>query len=768
MSVESDFDEFCCECDSIALLDHYASKKKLNLILMEDDFEFDLYYDSNYPKSIFKIDIKRSSMKDLMEQINKIYQTKEINGIKQALKEFIDLIKQRKKQKTEEQNPEYVRSNLKRQLEKRAQELLKDPNRVKLESKFKFDLYNQTTALNIIFKELFYIMDNKNKLGFDVKCIDNNPFHWCVDFFEFDENSNVFKDMEELMMVSSVDTIRIELEFPMDIYPSYPPSIKFIYPKVDENTIFAITGCGLFSIENWQPFVSIYDVLTKIRKFFEKYTRIIISEVKNETTILENSILNLATLFDLKNFKSFDEKLTKEYEQALGVERFIFTETVNNGNGNGNGNKIVGDFAKGTGYSSQNSKGWDPEQLRLAQLQKDLIIEKSISDFIPILKSANKKELETQAETGIFIAILATLVSSSNFIEAERHLTKYNKVLDIIDYLINNDIYDIFYKNTKCGCLYVLLEKIYQDAKLFNVNGTRSEMTLYSERIINIFEKIKNFKPKDFCICKIDNTNIKDWGKYYIQQMQEYSCVIGKIHDINKYVYKHEINNSNKIRTNRIMRDISAIRSGIPIELDSSVFLFVDENHLDVMKVLITGPMDKTHGETSTPYGGGCFIFDVGFGATYPDKPPLCLLKTTGGGTVRFNPNLYDSGKVCLSLLGTWYGTNGEGWYANSSTLLQVLISIQSLILVPKPYFNEPGYQSTINTEHGENRSREYNKNIRKQTIRFAILDMLRNPDKDFEQVIKRHFYLKQKLILQQIKKMGKRRFKFIRFSYTS
>lgn len=32
------------------------------------------------------------------------------------------------------------------------------------------------------------------------------------------------------------------------------------------------------------------------------------------------------------------------------------------------------------------------------------------------------------------------------------------------------------------------------------------------------------------------------------------------------------------------------------------------------------------------------------------------LLATTGGGKVRFNPNLYNNGKVCLSLLGTWSG----------------------------------------------------------------------------------------------------------------
>lgn len=39
----------------------------------------------------------------------------------------------------------------------------------------------------------------------------------------------------------------------------------------------------------------------------------------------------------------------------------------------------------------------------------------------------------------------------------------------------------------------------------------------------------------------------------------------------------------------------------------------------------------------------------------------------------------------------------------------QVLVSIQSLILVPEPYFNEPGYEQEIGTEAGEKHSAEYN-----------------------------------------------------------
>lgn len=66
-------------------------------------------------------------------------------------------------------------------------------------------------------------------------------------------------------------------------------------------------------------------------------------------------------------------------------------------------------------------------------------------------------------------------------------------------------------------------------------------------------------------------------------------------------------------------------------------------------KIMIAGP-------EGTPYAGGLFEFDCFIPLEYPNKPPLMHLRTTGGGSVRFNPNLYNNGKVCLSLLGTWHG----------------------------------------------------------------------------------------------------------------
>lgn len=68
------------------------------------------------------------------------------------------------------------------------------------------------------------------------------------------------------------------------------------------------------------------------------------------------------------------------------------------------------------------------------------------------------------------------------------------------------------------------------------------------------------------------------------------------------------------------------------------------------MRAIITGASE-------TPYSFGCFIFEIVYHDTFPESPPEMKIITTGGNTVRFNPNLYDCGYVCLSLLGTWSGS---------------------------------------------------------------------------------------------------------------
>jgi len=190
----------------------------------------------------------------------------------------------------------------------------------------------------------------------------------------------------------------------------------------------------------------------------------------------------------------------------------------------------------------------------------------------------------------------------------------------------------------------------------------------------------------------------------------------------------------------------------LPVASEAAVFLLQDENRMDVLKCLISGPADVL-GTSETPYALGLFEFHIFMPSDYPAVSPLVNLQTTGDGMVRFNPNLYSDGKVCLSLLGTWHG---EGWMVPTasnfgSTILQVLVSIQSIIMVPKPYFNEPGYAEEEGTVAGEERSREYNENIRLATMRHAMRDMLRRPPMGMEDVVRKHFITLRPMLERQL-----------------
>ncbi|XP_048576490.1 uncharacterized protein LOC5513359 isoform X2 [Nematostella vectensis] len=193
-----------------------------------------------------------------------------------------------------------------------------------------------------------------------------------------------------------------------------------------------------------------------------------------------------------------------------------------------------------------------------------------------------------------------------------------------------------------------------------------------------------------------------------------------------------------------LMHEVTQLRCSLPIHPNSSVFVRQDENRMDFARALVTGPVD-------TPYSRGCFVFDIFFPGTYPNVPPLVKLITTGNGTVRFNPNLYADGKVCLSLLGTWYGgVASEKWDPKKSSLYQVLLSIQGMILIPDPCFNEPGYEGIRNTDEGEILSREYNAAIRLATVRHAMTGQLRSPPAGLGNIIMSHFLLQKDDILQQ------------------
>ncbi|XP_018647595.1 putative inhibitor of apoptosis (iap) domain family member [Schistosoma mansoni] len=196
-------------------------------------------------------------------------------------------------------------------------------------------------------------------------------------------------------------------------------------------------------------------------------------------------------------------------------------------------------------------------------------------------------------------------------------------------------------------------------------------------------------------------------------------------------------------RLQRLAQEIVTLNTSLPLSENASIFICCEENHLCLLKALITGPPD-------TPYANGCFEFDIYAPPDYPNQPPLVEFCTTAKNTFRFNPNLYEDGKVCLSVLNTWHGSSEERWNPQTSSLLQVLVSIQSLIFVREPYFNEPGFECTMGTPRGIIVSYKYNACIRVATVRWAMINQLKHLPIGFEEVILKHFLNRRSFIISQ------------------
>ncbi|PIA27784.1 hypothetical protein AQUCO_07500005v1 [Aquilegia coerulea] len=183
--------------------------------------------------------------------------------------------------------------------------------------------------------------------------------------------------------------------------------------------------------------------------------------------------------------------------------------------------------------------------------------------------------------------------------------------------------------------------------------------------------------------------------------------------------------NSGRKWLKKVQQDWSILQKNLP----DSIYVRVYEDRMDLLRAVIVGAY-------GTPYQDGLFVFDFHLPPEYPQVPPSVHYHSGGW---RINPNLYEEGKVCLSLLNTWSGKGNEVWDPSSSSILQVLVSLQGLVLNSKPYFNEAGYDKQVGTAEGEKNSLSYNENTFLLNCK-SIMYLLRKPPKDFEELIKDHF----------------------------
>jgi len=190
----------------------------------------------------------------------------------------------------------------------------------------------------------------------------------------------------------------------------------------------------------------------------------------------------------------------------------------------------------------------------------------------------------------------------------------------------------------------------------------------------------------------------------------------------------------------RLVKDVSYIMKN-PLN-DNGIYYVHDEENMLKGYALIIGPSD-------TPYFGGYYLFEFTFPTDYPFSPPV-LKYMTNNGIIRFNPNLYTNGKVCISILNTWHG---DAW-SSCQSISTILLTL-STILNSKPLLNEPG----ITESHNE--IIKYNQLITFSNISIAICDVLDNKigcpwlDK-FHKIIEEQFLNNYHAILEKINLLEK------------
>ena len=126
----------------------------------------------------------------------------------------------------------------------------------------------------------------------------------------------------------------------------------------------------------------------------------------------------------------------------------------------------------------------------------------------------------------------------------------------------------------------------------------------------------------------------------------------------------------------RLLKDVKCILQN-PLTENGIYYIHDDTDILKGYALII--------GSSDTPYFGGNYFFEFTYPTDYPHSPPK-VKYLTNGNNIRFNPNLYTCGKVCISLLNTW---RGDQW-TSCQTISTVLLTLCTL-LSKEPLLNEPG-----------------------------------------------------------------------------
>jgi len=583
----------------------------------------------------------------------------------------------------------------------------------KLLNKIKNLLWNPNRIFKSIVDEVYKINSNYTFKHY-IEFKDNNPYEL---LFKFKYEGTLGEKLNKINNLYKYDYIEILIKFDPYLYPFKSPEISVIKPYLDLNFILSLTNHEIWEQNNWNCTLTLEWLIINLGKALEQVVEkfINIDDKRNDTSVLyngyDNNLIKLLQLskINIKNdYFNIDYLKFKDNQKSLGD---IYESQY---------------WSSGTGYG-YNSKvpEWDITNY-INQVKNTKQIKLNIMKNLLDYKFNNTEDLKYLFE---YFKNEFTGLNILDVCENLEYYLNHIKLVEKLVFSLDNKLL-LFEKD-----FYEINKELYNELLLIRSECNEKTFIEFCDIYYKILDISKNkFKEKQ-SIEKVITKTIQD---QYTDLVLKENFSTFKLTSKNLF-----FTNKNKFVANktliRIMSEISSLKKNLPVSWDSSIILRTCEN-IQFLSFVIVGPKN-------TPYHNGIFEFHSYFPDDYPNTVPKVLLETTDSGRFRFNPNLYANGKVCLSLLGTWSGQQGESWHPKVSTILQVLISIQSLILVENPYFNEPSYEKTMKTEQGKLNSFKYNENIRFNTVKITMVDKLKkalNNEDSYSDFIKNHFKLKR------------------------
>lgn len=621
-------------------------------------------------------------------------------------------------------------------------------------------LFNKETVANIIINEYLecskYLMNERN---INLSLSNANIYIWNLHMSQF-KNDKLNCDLKKIS--KKTRGIEIEISFHGEFYPNYPPVIKIIKPYLKNSLVYRISNSKMTQLDYWTPTRSIKYIIDRTIQILEKYGEIDVDYTLDKTS--NSNIIELET--NLIKLASFTDSVIED-DEIDSDETFIrFGGSTNSNNTSSKASKEKY-WKRGTGYGHSGASSWNIDEYVKSQKDKDEKLRNVIQNIINIIQMINHTPSEfniaiEMIKKSLLIPYLKQQFKYATLLEIQQKEDLFKQYLSLFETLCTEESIQLFNGNN--DSLFSILENRNKEFKQSLTIDKDNNLALY---FVNLFEGIifpfyeghKALIEGDKNIVNVsDNDQIvnieeNDVKVQYKSKMIDFRFSTENILNTNyKDEYKKnfvsEKGNNWKTCQKRLATELTSLMGigQLPIEYDSSVFICIDEDNPMIIRALITGPVD-------TPYDSGCLIFDIYTGSNYPNQAPSTWFMNHGGN--RFNPNLYGCGKVCLSILGTWSGTQSESWNSKTSTLLQILISIQAQILIEEPYFNEPGHERGMGSSTGVKASKQYNDNIRLYMMKSAVRDLINNPKlyPQFENAIKEHFKLKKEHMIETYKK---------------